>query len=145
MATFSDVYAHDHDRLDELFGEYAAKKAADGDRAVACFREFKDGLERHIVWEEELLFPLWEAKTGMRDAGPTVVMRREHQQIREFLTRMEAMLGTGAMPTAADDTGLAGVLATHNAKEEMVLYPMIDRHASDEEREQVFASMQPRA
>src|SRR5690348_10381703 len=129
MDTFLHVYAHDHDRLDQLLEDYVSKKTADGDRAVECFREFKDGLERHMTWEEELLFPLWETKTGMRDSGPTVVMRREHQQIREFLTRMEAALSTGTMPTADDDTGLAGVVAAHNAKEEMVLYPMIDRHA----------------
>ena len=72
-------------------------------------------------------------------------MRREHQQIREFLSRMEAALDAGAMPAAEDDAGLAAIVAEHNMKEEMILYPMIDRQATAEERQQVFSSMNPDA
>jgi iron-sulfur cluster repair protein YtfE (RIC family) len=142
MDTFSGFYAHDHHRLDELFAEYTSLKDTDSDRAGRRLREFALGLERHMAWEERLLFPLWEAKTGMRETGPTVVMRREHQQIREFLSRMGAALEAGAMPASEDDTGLAGVVAVHNAKEEIMLYPMIDRQSTPEERRQVFSSME---
>jgi len=37
------------------------------------------------VWEEELLFPMWEEKTGMIEDGPTPVMRFEHDQIKQLL------------------------------------------------------------
>jgi iron-sulfur cluster repair protein YtfE (RIC family) len=142
METFSHFYAHDHDRLDNLFEEYTSLKTTDGNRAGQRFREFTLGLERHMAWEEGLLFPLWEAKTGIRETGPTAVMRREHQQIREFLSRMGAALEAGTMPTAEDDSGLAAIVAVHNKKEELMLYPMIDRQSTVEERQQVFSNME---
>ena len=51
-------------------------------RGKECFEKFKFGLHRHIAWEEEILFPLFEEKTGMTDGGPTFVMREEHRQIK---------------------------------------------------------------
>ncbi len=79
--TISHYYAADHDRLDELFGRFQSSKQSDRTVARHLFAEFKAGLERHIAWEEDLLFPLFEAHTGMHAAGPTAVMRDEHRQI----------------------------------------------------------------
>jgi iron-sulfur cluster repair protein YtfE (RIC family) len=52
--------------------------------AIENFEEFKAGLEQHIIWEEEILFPCFEKKFGLRGA-PTEVMRSEHRDIRKFL------------------------------------------------------------
>jgi iron-sulfur cluster repair protein YtfE (RIC family) len=139
--TFSQTYAHDHDRLDRLFDEYKGLKPVNREEAGARFREFRRGLERHIAWEEGLLYPLWEAKTGLRDVGPTAVMRREHEQILMLLKRMAAALDEDGVPQAEDDEGLLAILAAHNWKEEAMLYPMIDQHSTAEERERVFSSM----
>lgn len=140
--TFSGFYAGDHDRLDELFKEYQALKMADAQpQARVRFQQFKADLERHIGWEEHLLFPLFEAKTGMHNVGPTVVMRHEHQQIKEFLNDIHGTLEAGELPSAQQDGNLLTILASHNLKEESVLYPMIDQQATSEEREQIFLSM----
>ncbi len=134
----------DHDRLDNLFKKFQEFKRVDFPKARECFKEFKIGLQRHIVWEEEILFPLFEKKTGMT-SGPTQVMRIEHRQIRDFLEAIHkkvqepsALGGPGSDP---EESGLLSVLSAHNQKEEAILYPAIDRLLSDEDRAYVFGAM----
>ena len=50
-------FEDDHARLDRLFQEFQGTKRHDLARAAVSFAEFKAGLERHIVGEEEILFP----------------------------------------------------------------------------------------
>jgi iron-sulfur cluster repair protein YtfE (RIC family) len=117
----------DHDRLDGLLSE-ATRYVEQGDfsQARSIFLTFDEGLRRHIRIEEQLLFPLFESRTGMRN-GPTAVMRTEHRQIEGELTRMRRGLDAGDSSEYA--TGLATlhcVLGPHNVKEEQVLYPTTD-------------------
>jgi len=117
----------DHDRLDGLLSE-ATQRVEQGHlpQARSIFAAFDEGLRRHIRIEEELLFPLFESRTGMRN-GPTTVMRAEHRVIEGELERMRRGLEAGDASEYA--TGLAtlhGVLGSHNAKEEHVLYPTTD-------------------
>src|SRR5215208_4062118 len=85
----------DHDRLDGLLSE-ATQRVAEGDlsQALSLFTAFDDGLRRHIRLEEELLFPLFESRTGMRN-GPTATMRAEHRVIEGEITRMRRGLDNG--------------------------------------------------
>ncbi|OQC67741.1 MAG: iron-sulfur cluster repair di-iron protein [Verrucomicrobia bacterium ADurb.Bin006] len=138
--SIQQYYGDDHDRLDGLFREYQSGKAADPVGAIRAFEEFKAGLERHIVWEEEILFPAFESKTGRVD-GPTAVMRSEHRQIRGFLAAIAEKLARNDVRTEHEEAGLLSVLGPHNQKEESILYPMIDRLTPAEERAEVFAAM----
>ena len=79
----SEFFGQDHDRLDELFKTFQKFKRSDFAKAKEAFKEFKFGLQRHIVWEEDILFPLWEEKTGVSDGGPTFVMRTS----KPFMTK----------------------------------------------------------
>jgi predicted XRE-type DNA-binding protein len=54
--TITAFFEHDHDRLDELFETFQQLKRSDFPKAKDAFKEFKFGLQRHIVWEEDLLF-----------------------------------------------------------------------------------------
>ena len=102
--------------------------------AAAGYEEFERGLLRHLRIEEELLFPVFEARSRMVN-GPTEVMRDEHRQSAH-----------GAGPDAARRAGgdttvyldglrfFASVLADHNAKEEHILYPTLDRLLRPAER-----------
>jgi regulator of cell morphogenesis and NO signaling len=83
--TITAFYEQDHDRLDELFKTFQKLKRSDFPKAKEAFKEFKFGLQRHIVWEEEILFPLWEKETGITEGGATSVMRTEHRQIEQQL------------------------------------------------------------
>ena len=72
--TVSAFFEQDHDRLDEWFRTFQQLKRSDFAKAKDAFKEFEVGLQRHIVWEEDLLFPLWEEKTDMSEGGPTFFM-----------------------------------------------------------------------
>ncbi|MFO0775366.1 MAG: hemerythrin domain-containing protein [Nitrospiraceae bacterium] len=135
--TVRGFFEHDHDRLDGLFASFRSQYTADRAAAQSAFAAFRAGLAQHIVWEEELLFPLWEAKTGMTQAGPTVVMRHEHRQIHPLLEQLQRESDKGENIEATAQL-LSDILAAHNMKEERVLYPAIDQALTDEQRVTVF-------
>lgn len=122
----------DHRRLDVLIEACrAAAVAGEIDAAVRHFTEFRAGLLRHIRIEEELLFPEFEAATGLGPSiGPTAVMRYEHEEIARLVGLIHDLFA-GAEPGVAEferlhDT-LMALLRAHTGKEERVLYPMTDR------------------
>src|SRR5262249_41209544 len=114
------VYFHqDHDRLDHAFRQFQKLKNSDFSQARAFFVVFKFGLQRHIVWEEEILFPLFERKTGILSTSPTFVMRDEHKRIGAFLEAIHEKVKAGDPNTEVEETNLLNVLSIHNRKEEM--------------------------
>ena len=139
--TISEFYEQDHDRLDELFKTFQKMKGSDFAKAKESFKEFKFGLQRHIVWEEEVLFPLWEEKTGMSEEGPTFAMRAEHRQIGQHLEAIHGKVAEQNPDSDQEEQALLDLLGSHNRKEERALYPAIDQVTSAEERETVFQNM----
>ena len=139
--TITEFFEQDHDRLDELFKTFQQSKRSDFPKAKDAFKEFKFGLQRHIVWEEDLLFPIWEQKTGMSDSGPTPVMRNEHRQIGQQLEAIHQKVADQNPDSDQEEQALLDLLGSHNRKEERALYPAIDKVTSPEERETVFESM----
>ena len=131
--TISGFFQNDHDRLDALFQSFQTSKRENFSKAKEAFTEFKSGLERHIRWEEDVLFPLWEEKTGMSDGGPTFVMRDEHRRIEQQLQAVDRNVGEGNADDAQPEQALLALLAAHNLKEERVLYPAIDQVTTPEE------------
>ena len=139
--TISAYFEEDHDRLDELFTSFQSLKGSDFPGAKAAFEKFKIGLQRHIAWEEDVLFPLWEEKTGMSDGGPTFVMRAEHRQIGERLNAIHAQVAEGSPDSDPDEAALLQLLGAHNMKEERVLYPAIDQVTTPDECRDVFTKL----
>ena len=72
--TISSMFDEDHDRLDALFKSFQTLKRTDFPRAKRAFLEFKTGMQRHVAWEEDVMFPLWEKKSGQTGGGPTIVV-----------------------------------------------------------------------
>jgi hemerythrin-like domain-containing protein len=128
MTTIAGFLTDDHRYCDESFVA-AERLVVEGrwEEADRRWGEFADAIGRHFAREEDLLFPAFEAATGMT-TGPTVVMRMEHQQIRQMLRSLQDAL---ARRDRNDCLGLTETLLMlmqqHNAKEENVLYPMSDR------------------
>jgi len=141
MNTVTDFMGKDHDRLDEIFAQFRQIKHTEPEKAKALITEFKSGLERHIIWEEEILFPLFEEKTGMVNTGPTAVMRMEHQQIKGFLGKIHTSVMNNDMQTDDLESSLLQVLTAHNQKEESILYPWIDTSVADKEKQESFERM----
>ncbi len=139
--TVQGFFAHDHDRLDQLLSTYRQMKRVDFTAAKQAFKEFKFGLQRHILWEETVLFPLFEAKTGMRGQGPTAVMRAEHREIGRRLEALHDKVQRQDVDSEREEQSLIEALFLHNQKEENILYPAIDRLSSDEDRSAAFKKM----
>jgi uncharacterized protein (DUF2249 family) len=139
-----EALAWDHDRLDALERRAFAERAAGRPEAAAStWRVFATGLRRHIGFEDALLFPEFEARTGITpNRGPTAVMRLEHRRIESLVQRIgEAIADPGP---AADllRQELHELLSGHNVKEEQVLYPGTDRLMSPEERDALVRRIQ---
>ncbi|MEO5955167.1 MAG: hemerythrin domain-containing protein [Nitrospiraceae bacterium] len=139
--TISTMFDEDHDRLDELFKSFHALKRTDFSKATRAFEDFKIGLQRHMVWEEDVLFPLWEKKTGMTEGGPTFVMRQEHREIGESLDAIERKMQAQNPESDHEEEAFVDLLERHNMTEEQALYPAIDRATSADEREVMFQDM----
>jgi uncharacterized protein (DUF2249 family) len=134
----------DHDRLDALESESFAARAA-GDLALATrrFHEFAHGLRRHIAFEEALLFPAFEGRTGATaHEGPTAVMRQEHREIEQRLHDMECRFTRLEDPMTGARAAFHELMHEHNAKEEQVLYPTTDRLLTEGERDDLVGSIQ---
>ena len=133
----------DHDRLDEVLRSVsAAVTKGRFEEAAASFERFESGLLRHLRLEEELIFPVFEARSGMA-SGPTDVMRDEHRHVRQALDVMRR----GLQGSDADgyEDGLRffdSVLPDHNAKEEHILYPTLDRLLRPAERAALVSRLQ---
>lgn len=140
MTSVSAFMSEDHDRLDRVFRDFGS--AIERDTAVGAFTEFDSGLRRHIDWEERILFPEFDRRTGLAESGPTTVMRLEHERIDALLRLIADRVdedSIGGFRAAVDE--LRELLTAHNLKEEMILYPWIDRELSDSEVEAAMAAM----
>ena len=141
--SIANFMEQDHDRLDEIFEHFQAIKPTDTPNAQSRFHEFVTGLRRHIVWEEDILFPVFEAQAEMvQDHGPTAVMRSEHRQIQSFLDQIQTKVAEGDFDTEEAEQGLLQVLTSHNVKEEKILYPWIDNCVTEEERTSLLTQME---
>jgi hemerythrin-like domain-containing protein len=124
----ASVFAQHHQICDDAYIKADAAVADERwPEAAIAFDRFRALMERHLSVEEERLFPRFEAATGIV-AGPTRVMRIEHQQLRALFDEMAAAVRT----ERADNFSGAGetmmmMMAQHNLKEENVLYPACDR------------------
>src|SRR5262245_52370203 len=117
----------DHRRLDLLMERcQESMRSGEIETAAGTFREFRQGLLRHIKIEEGLLFPEFEAATGMsRVGGPTGVMRQEHEEIIRLLGMIQKLFDEPGADTGRFEklrSTLVATLSQHNAKEEMVIY-----------------------
>jgi len=125
----SQFFTEDHRACDSQWAALeAAADAGRGEEAKEHWSRFDAAMRRHYAMEEEVLFPAIESVTGMVDAGPTAVMRGEHQQMRGLLDQMGEAAAAGDFDSVLDqgDT-LLMLIQQHNVKEEGILYPLADR------------------
>ena len=139
MTTILEFMNEDHDRLDNKIRKYSTEKLVDIEQAESIFLFFKSELERHIIWEEDILFPVFERKTGIKDGGPTSVMRMEHIQIKDHLQKIQRKLRAKKIQDpCGEEVALFKLLESHNQKEENILYPGIDNLTSEQEKDQMI-------
>jgi hemerythrin-like domain-containing protein len=128
MASISAELTREHRQCDELFAR-AEERIARGDwaQAMQAFSEFTNAMERHFHFEEDSLFPAFEQASGSR-AGPTQMMRMEHEQMRALFRDLQAGLQA---QEAGRCLGLSETLLIlmqqHNLKEEHMLYRLAEQ------------------
>ena len=144
LRTVNEALSWDHDRLDALEGAaFEARSQGHLAEAAAMYAAFAFGLRRHIRFEEELLFPEFEEKTGhSATAGPTMVMRDEHREILDCLDRIQASITDPASTAESVRHALHLVLGNHNLKEENIVYPMTDQALGAEARDALVRRIQ---
>ncbi len=129
----SDFLSNDHQHCDQLFAE-AEQKVASGEWEAADeeFQRMREAIEHHFEMEEQVFFPRFEELTGMT-MGPTQVMRQEHVQMRDLFDSMAgALAARDSDAYLGDSETLLIMMQQHNAKEEQILYPMLDAHLQGE-------------
>lgn len=114
-------------------------------QAIDFFRVFAD--QCHHGKEEDLLFPLMEAKGFSREQGPTGVMLREHEIGRRRIRAMadalkEFSVGdlAGKLVFVEHARAFSSLLRQHIQKEEHCLFQMADQALSDAEQEELSKS-----
>ena len=121
-------FAQDHSDCDARWVDVEELlDTADIDAARGVWQSFDAGMRRHFAMEEEVLFPAFDARSGMGGGGPTAMMRMEHQQMRGLLDQIGEAMEAGNAQEAMDigDT-LLMMTQQHNVKEEGMLYPMAE-------------------
>lgn len=135
--TISAFFAKDHDEIDAILARVDFRDPAAG---LATLKEFDYRLERHIIWEETVLFPAAGRAEPSLAQGPIPVMLQEHVLIRaakaKAMELMEKGDGVGALTRIQE---MLLVLSGHNLKEEHILYPASDRMIPKDEAESILA------
>jgi len=139
----TEALTWDHEHLDGLEQRAFAALAA-GDRAAAhqLYNAFHRGLNRHIRFEEEVLFPVFDARTGLPYGGPTAFMRAEHREIRMLLENVLRLVDDGPNAVAEPREALRTLLTEHDRKEESILYPGVDLLLTESESDVLVARIQ---
>jgi hemerythrin-like domain-containing protein len=123
-----DFMTNHHRECDHLLANVEdAVNRKDFDAALIQYQLFKNETLKHFGMEEEYLFPLFEEKTGMT-SGPTQVMRMEHSQARTLFEKLDEVLEKKQDERFFSlSDSLMILLQQHNAKEEQMLYTMMQR------------------
>ena len=124
-----DAMVAECERTDQLAEEPARQ-------AIDFFRTFADGC--HHGKEENQLFPMMEARGYNPLAGPTSVMRAEHEEGRALIGAMQESIPGASRGNAADCArfrtsarNYSFLLRQHIEKEDQCLFPMADRALRD--------------
>jgi iron-sulfur cluster repair protein YtfE (RIC family) len=138
----TEYLSWDHDvQEDQLMDARDAVDAGDASGALAHFDGYQRRLTRHMRLEERVLFPLIESLTP-HVASAVAEMRLEHTHVVRMLLAARTALAAGdaeEFRRAFDALGL--VLLAHEAREERLVYPILDRSLSPEQRVDLAARL----
>lgn len=137
--SLNDFLTADHHTLDEFLERFQERKGANPIEAMEYLTRFTAALERHLLWEETLLFPLFEQKTGQ--SGLTDTLRGEHEEIRECLAALNEKSKEGDADSESEVELLVNELGGHNGREEYALYPQLDKLLTDAEKKAALNAM----
>ena len=123
MSTIGKAFAQDHRRLEaELSGAFRSIETEDWRAASSGFARFRDGIERHIEVEEQVLFPAVE--NGV-ETPLTAILRKGHRDLKVFFDEVEDAIEERDQDEALRIIStMRAFLELHDKKEEAELYPV---------------------
>jgi iron-sulfur cluster repair protein YtfE (RIC family) len=130
VESVTGILGDDHDRLDSMLDQAFDFTGADPEQARRIFATFSSHLLRHMEVEDEQIFTRFERLTGVRDGGPSAVLRREHREIELRLAHISQALAArppDAATARMEMSELRDLLVDHHHLEEAVLYTVCDR------------------
>ena len=129
------LFEYDHKRIDFNISRLR-KSAGSPDAAKSVYSKVRAQLLKHIELEEAVLFPAFGEHAAPGQTGPVQVMIAEHREITSILVTAGDSLDQTLLGSNID--ALIGKLAMHNKKEEIILYPLINRTLRPPERVKIF-------
>lgn len=131
--TITTFLTQDHRNCDDEFAKLENTVASGNWSEVEeAFESFSKDMQHHFDMEEKVMFPTFEARTGMQ-GGPTQMMRMEHAQMTQILEKMkEDVEKKDKEHFFGLSETLMMLMQQHNMKEEQMLYRMADQHLGDD-------------
>ena len=129
------LFEYDHKRID--FNISRLRTPTGNPEAVrSLYSKVRSQLLKHIELEEAVLFPAFSEQAEPAQTGPVQVMIAEHKEITSLLITAGNSLDQRTQ--GQNVASLIGKLAVHNKKEELILYPLINRTLRTPERVKIF-------
>jgi hemerythrin-like domain-containing protein len=141
---------HAHAELHEALDAHReALLSLDLTGAEARLTEFGAALRHHMCEEEELLLPIY-ARADEGPGGRVEIFLKEHGKLFHFLGRIEeAMWSLRAVGPDTQshvfelldyEARFKNLLIHHDERERNILYPTLDRLATEEERRSILVT-----
>ncbi len=134
-------YTNDHEHIRRLLEQFQRLKTTQPFGAKQALTELRSALERHILWEERILFPWFDHKCAERNYSPTPAFKREHGQILIYLDDIARKVERGDFGTEEVEESLELILRLHNQREEEEFYSVLDKALNEAERGAVLEAM----
>lgn len=137
-----------HERLQELFLRHQeALVEGDLDAAAQRLDRFQAALELHAQNEETWLIPVYRRAERVAGGAPEI-FQGEHLKmlhlVRQFRAALSRIRQSGQHRTRRvlqlldDESKFKQLMAHHDARERTLLYPILDRLTTDEERRELL-------
>lgn len=130
----------EHTRLVQLFDNYRATKKIDLVEAGEIFNEFSNLLQKHMLWEERILFPILRKNKSLSHEHMVDLIRSEHIKILAYLKHLQEEIEK-ELDTENEEEKLILALIKHEEFEDGFFHPIIISLLEEEEKAEIFKSI----
>lgn len=141
MDEIAEFMSQDHDRIDGLLERFRAGTISPKE-AQESLETFRCALEKHIEWEERVIFPAFENKTGSEGAVSTDALRLQHEEFRRQIEDLRKCSSADKQNERNLAEVLIESLKDHNYAEESFIYPWIDSVLELQEKKEILGRLQ---
>ncbi len=128
----SKNFDEQHKGINRLFKEYQDLKVKDANKAKELFEKFASNLQRHMLWEERILFPILLQEGCDNTSHAVEVIKVEHRKILQLLKKLYLKVSQKE-ESSREEEELISALIKHEEFEDDVLHPVVDRSSKKKE------------